>query len=220
MAAPAEQFVITRKRKKYKFAKFNEFDNCFEAYEFLQQSSNYLKHAKKIVVELGAGTARFLVAQARLHPTTLFIAIDLKSDRLYAGAKHALEQKFDNIIFVRANADQLFELMNKKRIDELWLTFSDPYPKKRHIKHRMTHPKFLRIYKNLLKKDGVLHFKTDNHQLFDWSLEQLVSYGGKISNLTFDLHTSHLPAHYKIMTAYEQRFVSQGQPIYQVDVRF
>lgn len=216
----AEDFIITRKRKKYKFAKFAELTNCYEAHDINDSFRNTFAKKSEIIIEIGSGTALFLVEQARIFPERQFIAIDVKADRLYTGARAALEDNITNIIFVRAHASQLADIITAHSIDELWLTFSDPFPKKRHAKHRMTHPAFLQIYRKLLKKYGIIHFKTDSRHLFEWSLEKFIEEKLILRQLSFDLHESSLPAHYKIMTSYEQRFVAEGLPIHCVDVLF
>jgi tRNA (guanine-N7-)-methyltransferase len=215
-----DKTVIRRRRKKYKFAKFAGFTNCFEANEFTVDARKKFSGERRLIVELGAGTALFLVELAKRHPTRRFIAADVKADRLVKGAKLALEQGVGNIVFVRAHANQLDEILAKNSVSELWLTFSDPFPKKRHIKHRMTHEAFLRQYRDLLIAGGVLHFKTDNLGLFCWSLEQFAANRLRLSNLTFDLHSSDLPDDYRIMTTYEERFVAEGLPIYSADAYF
>ena len=98
-------------------------------------------------------------------------------------------------------------------IKYIWITFPDPYPKKRNAGRRLTHPTFLKIYEELLREDGALYFKTDAKELFDWSLEQLVAEGWQIQRLSFDLHESDLNENYKVMTTYERRFVSEGLKI-------
>lgn len=220
MAETADNFIITRKRKKYKFAKFAELANCYEAHGIDDNFRNTFAKKFEIVIELGSGTALFLVEQAKLFPERQFIAIDVKADRLYTGAKVAYENNITNIIFLRAHANQLIDIFAANTIDELWLTFSDPFPKKRHAKHRMTHPDFLQIYRKLLKQNGVMHFKTDSRHLFEWSLEKFIEEKLILRQLSFNLHESNLPAHYKIMTSYEQRFVTEGLPIQSVDVLF
>lgn len=211
----AEDFIITRKRKKYRFARFAEFSNCYEADEWLKQVNR-----KADVIEIGAGTALFLVEQAKLDPKKQFVAVDVKADRMQKGADRALAEGITNICFVRSDIRNLSELFKPGSATELWLTFSDPYPKKRHTKHRLTHPSFLAIYKEILSKNGSLFFKTDNEPLFKWSLEQLVAYGATLKELSFDLHNSELPDKYKIMTTYEQKFVGAGLPIYFVSASF
>lgn len=213
----AEDFIITRKRKLYKFARFGVFGNCYEAEEYLQQSSKITGKYKNIIIELGAGTADLSLELARQDSANLYIAIDVKADRLYTGAAKAISTNINNIIFVRAHAEQLTDLFPAGSVQKIWLTFPDPFPKDRHAKHRMTGAKFLGIYKRIVKKGELLHFKTDNHVLFDWSLEQLVASGARLHKLTYDLHGSNLPADYKIMTRYERKFAGEGLPVYLVD---
>lgn len=197
-----EEFIITRKRKKYKFALFANSDICFE-YEEWQKSA-------PSILEVGAGTGFFGVALAKAAPDKQVVAFDVKADRLQQGARRATEENVSNIRFLRARADQLTELFEPCSIEKIWVTFPDPFPKDRSAKHRLTHPHFLAVYQQLLKKDGALYFKTDAKELFDWSLEQLVASGWNIDELSFDLHESHLDTMYKIETTYEKRFRSEG----------
>lgn len=201
-----KDYIITRKRKKYKFALFANSPICFE-YEQWQNTS-------VDTLEIGAGTGFFGVALAQHSPQKSVVAVDVKADRLIKGASRATEQQVANIRFLRARADQLNEAIQPHSVENLWITFPDPFPRERSQNRRLTNPKFLNIYKNLLKKDGALHFKTDARNLFDWSLEQLVRQGWTINELSFDLHESPLPDHYKIETTYEARFRSEGLPIY------
>ncbi len=198
-----KKFIITRKRKKYKFAKFHNAKNCFE---FNQWSPRRVD-----VVEVGAGNGLFLVELARRHPEQVFVAVDVKGDRLQKGAYMALEQGIENIFFVRARADQINELFIPNSLNAIWLTFSDPFPKKRSAGRRLTHPHFLKTYAELLQPDGSLIIKHDNPDFFNWSLEQLVAEDWRLKELTFDLHESDLSDDYKILTAYEQRWLGEGK---------
>jgi len=208
-------FVITRRRKKYKFAHFANLDNCFELSEWKFPSTD-----QPVTVELGAGTALFAVELAARHPERLYIAIDVKADRLQKGAREAVARGIDNVLFVRSRADQLAEVCPEGSIDELWLTFSDPFPKKRAAKHRLTHPRFLDIYRLILNPGGRLLVKHDNPTFFHWSLEQLVKYNWRIDELSFDLHDSDLSDDYKVMTTYEARWVGEGAIIGFVRARY
>lgn len=199
-----EEFIITRKRKKYKFAKFALADNCFEAADW--DSSIAVNF-----IEVGAGTGLFSVELARRHPDKVFVALDVKADRLQKGAYQALEQRLPNIYFIRGRADQLAELFPDRSLDGVWLTFPDPYPKKRSAGRRLTHLNFLNIYEQLLGKNGQLYLKHDNEIFFKWSLEQLVATGWQIRELSFDLHESDLADDYKVMTTYEQRWLREGR---------
>ncbi len=207
-------FVIVRKRKQYRFALFHNAENCFELEQWRPMQGLVIGDGK-LVVEIGAGTGLFLVELARLHPEQTYVALDVKADRLQKGARQALELGLSNIYFVRARADQLLEVVDSHTVDDIWLTFSDPFPKKRDAKRRLTYAAFLEIYKNaLVLKNAHLNIKTDSHQLFDWSLEQLIATKWQLEELSFDLHESELPNEYKIMTTYERRWRAEGLPIY------
>jgi tRNA (guanine-N7-)-methyltransferase len=199
-------FVITRKRKKYKFALFNNYPICFEEAE-------WSKRQKCNIIELGAGTGLFSLSLAKLYPKKSVVAIDIKGDRLQTGAKLAIDNNIQNIKFLRVRADQLIDLIKLKSLDGIWLTFSDPYPKKRSSGRRLTSPHYLEIYKKLLKNNGNIFFKTDSKVFFEWSLEQFAKEKLVIRDITFNLHNSDLPAEYKTMTAYERKFVNQGMAI-------
>lgn len=198
-----DDYIITRKRKKYRFAKFANASNCFE---FEQWSSKPVD-----CVEVGAGNGLFSMERAKLHPEKQFAAIDVKGDRLQKGAYEALEQHVENIVFIRARADQIDELFPAESVTELWVTFPDPFPKKRSAGRRLTHPTYLKKYKQLLQKNGSLFLKHDNLDFFQWSLEQLVANTLNIKELSFDLHESELPAEYKLKTTYEDRWLAEGR---------
>lgn len=203
-----DQFIITRKRKKYKFAKFANAHNCFEFDAWINEK---LPLDDKVSVEIGAGTGLFCVELAMRHSDQVFVAIDVKADRLQKGAYEAIERGLDNVYFVRARADQIDQLFDAKSLWAIWLTFSDPYPKKRAAGRRMTHPTFLAKYQELLAPDGGFYIKHDNPDFFKWSLEQLVATGWTIDELSFDLHESNLSDDYKILTTYEQRWLGEGR---------
>ncbi len=198
-----EEFVIKKKRKLYKFALFANSPLCFEFDEWKSRPVD--------VIELGAGNGLFSVELATRYPDQQFIAIDVKADRLQKGAKRAAELGLTNIYFVRARVeDQLKDMIQPHSVQSIWITFPDPFPKKRAETRRMTHPQFLKIYVELLKSDGALYLKHDNPDFFNWSLEQLVLENWKIEKLSFDLHDSDLHDDYKIQTAYETRWLGEG----------
>jgi tRNA (guanine-N7-)-methyltransferase len=153
----------------------------------------------------------FTVELATRHPEQVFVAVDIKGDRLQKGAREAEARGLNNVFFVRARADQLGELFASNSLSTIWLTFSDPFSRKRSAGRRLTHPHFLKTYAELLCADGSLIIKHDNPDFFNWSLEQLVSEGWRLKELTFDLHESNLGEDYKILTAYEQRWLGEGR---------
>ena len=198
-------FIITRKRKKYKFAKFANAKNCYEFDEWQKQPVD--------VLEIGAGTGAFSVEMAASYPEKTFVALDIKGDRLQHGAYDALKRDIENIQFVRARADQLNEVFLAKSVESIWLTFPDPFPKKRSEGRRMTHPRFLELFAACLRPGGSLCIKHDDILFFQWSLEQLVASGWAIKELSFDLHESNLCYNYKRVTAYERRWMNEGSKI-------
>ena len=206
-----DDFVIVRKRKKYKFAKFHNAENCFE----LDEWRDFYRQRQPGVsrLEVGAGTGLFSVELAARYPDKLFAAIDVKADRLQKGAYIALERSLKNVYFIRARADQIGDLFALSTLVNIWVTFPDPFPKKRAAGRRLTHPYFLRRYAQLLQPGGELLFKHDDRDFFCWSLEQLVAEKWQIAELSFDLHESSLDDEYKIMTTYEQRWRNEGKAI-------
>ena len=196
-------FIITRKRKKYRFALFANSPLCFEFSEWAPRTVD--------VLEIGAGTGLFSVELAARHPEQIFVALDVKGDRLQKGARQAEARGLSNVFFVRARADQLVELVAARSLREIWLTFPDPFPRQRSAGRRLTHQHFLRIYAELLCSDGKLLLKHDNLDFFCWSLEQLVAAQWLIQELSFDLHESNLYDEYKIKTTYEQRWLDEGR---------
>ena len=206
-----DDFVIARKRKKYKFAKFHNAENCFE---FDEWRDFYQQRQPGIFgLEVGAGTGLFSVELAARYPDKLFAAIDVKADRLQKGAYIALEKGLDNIYFIRARADQISDLFALSTLVNIWVTFTDPFPKKLAAGRRLTHPYFLRRYAQLLQPGGELLFKHDDRDFFRWSLEQLVAEKWQITELSFDLYESSLDDEYKITTTYEQRWLNEGKAI-------
>lgn len=198
-----KDFIISRKRKKYRFALFHNSPVCFE---FDEWDKTFVPD----VIEIGAGNGRFAVELATRHPEQKFVALDVKGDRLQNGAREAETRGLENIRFVRARADQIIELFGKNKCSTIWLTFPDPFPNKGSAGRRMTHPHFLSLYRELLSPAGSFCLKHDNREFFMWSLEQLVSQKWRIDELSFDLHESKLDDEYKILTTYEQKWLGEG----------
>lgn len=206
-----KDYIITRKRKKYKFALFHNNPLCFELEKWQPEFT-------PAVLEIGAGTGLFCVAQAENTPGLLHLAVDVKADRLQKGAQQAAEKSLTNIRFLRARVEQLEEVIPPHSVSVIWITFPDPFPKDRSSKHRLTHPTYLELYKRLLKQGGKLRFKTDAVALFDWSLEQMAEEGWNICEISFNLHESTVEDAAKVSTTYEQRYIQEGKKICYVEV--
>lgn len=198
-----DDFIISRKRKKYRFAKFFNAPNCFELDEWTPRPVD--------VLEVGAGTALFSVELAALHPDLTYLALDVKADRLQKGAYEASARGIDNVYFVRARADQIDQLIEARTLTSIWVTFPDPFPKKRSAGRRLTHPTFLAKYAGTLRSGGTLCLKHDNHDFFCWSLEQLVGAGWSVDMLSFDLHDSLYEGDCQVLTSYERRWLDEGR---------
>lgn len=203
-----DDFIITRKRKKYKFAVFANSPRCFELDHWHESG------VMPAIAEVGAGTGLFGVELARVNPGKMVVAVDVKADRLITGARKADADGIEAVRFLRARADLLAEILEPHSLEQLWVTFPDPFAKKKSGTRRLTHPRYLAVYETLLRPDGALYFKTDSHYLFDWSLEQLVAEGWRIEELSFDLHESNLNDVYKVKTTYEMRYTAEGLPIH------
>ncbi len=201
-----DDFVITRRRKKYKFAKFANAENCFELAEWTPRPID--------CIEIGAGTGLFSVELAARHPEQTYLALDVKADRLQKGAYAALEHGLANIFFVRARADQLEQVVPAGSARTIWVTFADPFSRSRSAGRRMTHPTYLAKYASSLSSKGRLLIKHDNHEFFQWTLEQLVAQQWRLEELSFDLPGSELSDEYKLPTTYETRWHAEGRTTY------
>lgn len=197
-----DQFVITRKRKKYRFAKFHNSPLCFEFSEWNKRQVD--------CIEVGAGDGMFSVQLAALYPDKFFVALDVKGDRLQKGAYEAERRGISNVNFVRSRANQINDLVADRSVSDIWITFPDPFPKKGSAGRRLTAPYFLTMYQQVLKPNGSLRLKHDNRNFFMWSLEQLVALNWNIKELSFDLHESSLSDDYKLLTTYENKWLSEG----------
>ncbi|MDF2682726.1 MAG: tRNA ((46)-N7)-methyltransferase TrmB [Brevibacillus sp.] len=169
-----------------------------------------------IHVEIGCGKGRFINTLAERHPDVNFIAVELKAEVVLRAVQRTEYREIPNLAFVQFNAAVLTDLFADHEISRLFLNFSDPWPKSRHAKRRLTYASFLNTYRQVLKSDGEIHMKTDNEKLFEFSLNQFASERFQMHNITFDLHQSKLAAD-NVMTEYEERFSSRGQRIYRVE---
>ncbi len=171
---------------------------------------------KRICVEIGCGKGRFITESAKADPETLFIGIEREQNVFVMAAEKAVRDDIKNILFMDIDAANICSIFEKGEIDGIYLNFSDPWPKKKQAKRRLTHADFLAKYDEVLGDDGFVFFKTDNAALFEFSLNSMADYGLRLSNITFDLASSGLD---NIVTEYEARFMEQGMNIYRVEAR-
>ena len=171
-----------------------------------------------LYIEVGMGKGRFIMEMARKHPDICLIGIEMYDSVLLRALqkKQELEEAgvlLPNLKFIRVDARLLPEIFGKNEVDRIYLNFSDPWPKARHDKRRQTSRVFLQRYDQILKPDGKVEFKTDNRTLFDFSLEEATEAGWTIEQHTFDLHHDPEMCEDNVMTEYEEKFSSLGNPI-------
>lgn len=174
---------------------------------------------KPLRIEIGCGKGDFIVGTAEKEPDVNFLAVEKVSDVLVIAAEKVKASGLENVRVCCIDAKELTEIFEPHSIDRIYLNFSDPWPKARHEKRRLTYRTFLEIYKQILKEDGAIYFKTDNRGLFDFSLEEFKEFGIRMEKLTFDLHNSEYMEG-NVMTEYEKRFSSMGVPINRVECYF
>ena len=164
-------------------------------------------------IEIGMGKGRFICEMAKTHPDINYIGIEKYSSVLLRAIQKMEEEPLPNLLFIRMDAENIDEVFGLDEVDRIYLNFSDPWPKDRHAKRRLPSKEFLARYDRFLKKDGVLEFKTDNRGLFDFAVEELPQAGWKLVKITYDLHHDEEMMQGNVMTEYEQKFSSMGNPI-------
>ena len=197
------------RRKTRKIERFNQLANCFELDEF---SLAELPATAELVLEAGCGDGHFTYELAKLYPKKIVIGIDLKAYRLGQGGRRAVADQLKNVFFVRANIEDFAEAFPALPVSQLWVTFPDPYPKNRHAKRRLNHPRFIDIYEGWLGADGELLIKTDDPAFFIEAVENLEAKQWEILELTDDLNGEH-PGRFPL-TTFEREFVENGIPIF------
>lgn len=175
----------------------------------------YFGNQNDIVLELGCGRGEYSTGLGAIYPNKNFVGIDLKGARLWKGSTVAVENNLTNVAFLRTQIQNIDSFFVENEVSEIWITFPDPRPKESDEKRRLTSPRFLKLYRSIMKKGGVLNFKTDNLPLFEYTLDEVLP-NQEIADLEFtkDLYNSPLLAeHYNIQTTFEKRYLGNGEKI-------
>lgn len=202
-----------RMRKKKNLApRMERCEACWirDPVEYKGRWRELMPECKQLHLELGCGKGGFTVKTAQANPDVLMIAVERVPDAMVIAMERACELGLTNVFFVDADAAKLPDYFEAGEVDQIYLNFSDPWPSNHHAKRRLTHPDFLNRYGIVLKDRGEIHFKTDNHDLFEWSLFQFPKSGFELEQVTRDLHANGVQG---IMTDYEAKFHALGQPI-------
>ena len=168
-----------------------------------------------VELEIGCGKGGFICQLAKQNSDKNFIAVEKIGNVIVNGCERAEKENIKNIIFLKCGAEYLPKYFPENSIDNIYLNFSCPYPKKRYENHRLTNGRFLNLYKMFLKKDGMIFQKTDNMHFFEYSIAEFSQNGYALQNVSLDLHNSDFENN--IMTEYEKRFSDLGQPIYRLE---
>lgn len=166
-----------------------------------------------VCLEIGTGKGRFILELAALHPEYSYIGIEKYSSVLLRGVERQNDLQLPNLRFIRGEAELITEYFAPGEISHIYLNFSDPWPKNRNAKRRLPSKEFLRRYDRILDETGIIEFKTDNRDLFDFAVEEVPASTFRIDAITYDLHNDPLMNAGNIMTEYEERFSAKGNPI-------
>ncbi|MGG0337099.1 tRNA (guanosine(46)-N7)-methyltransferase TrmB [Priestia aryabhattai] len=169
-------------------------------------------------IEVGTGKGQFLVGMAKQNPHINYIGIEMYESVILSALERLIEEELPNLKLLNVDANQLSEFFTKNDVGRVYLNFSDPWPKKRHAKRRLTYKTFLNMYENLLVDGGEIHFKTDNQGLFEYSLTSFSEYGLLLKYISLDLHKSDFEGN--VMTEYEEKFSQKGSRIYRCEVKY
>ncbi|NLJ89508.1 MAG: tRNA (guanosine(46)-N7)-methyltransferase TrmB [Clostridiales bacterium] len=179
--------------------------------------NKYFKNDNPIHIEIGMGKGQFIIELAQRNPNINYIGIE-KFSSVLVRAIEKLDEREDeisNLLLIRFDAEYINNIFEEDEIERIYLNFSDPWPKARHAKRRLTSKEFLGRYDKFLTRSGEIIFKTDNKSLFDFSLEEIKETDWKLRNVTYDLHNSEF-AKDNVLTEYEEKFSSMGKPIYRL----
>ncbi|MDQ1144704.1 tRNA (guanine-N7-)-methyltransferase [Bacillus sp. SORGH_AS 510] len=179
---------------------------------------NVFEKNQPLHIEVGTGKGQFLIGMAKANPDINYIGIELYDSVIVAALDRLIEAELPNLKLLNVNAAELDKYFAKNDVERVYLNFSDPWPKSRHEKRRLTYKNFLKLYEDILVDGGEIHFKTDNKGLFEYSLMSFSAYGLLLKYVSLDFHKSGYEGN--VMTEYEQKFSERGQRIYRSEVKY
>lgn len=177
--------------------------------------SNFFGNDNPIHIEIGMGKGQFIYQLAKRNPDINYIGIERFDNIIVRALEKQIEAKLDNLVLVRFDASDIRDFFRLNEVDGIYLNFSDPWPKARHEKRRLTSSEFLARYRHILTKSGAVYMKTDNQSLFEFSLESFSVNNWTIKNISLDLHNSDIEGN--VMTEYEEKFSTKGNRIYRLE---
>lgn len=212
---------MRRRNIKNATEKLNKFDEImiFNAKDYKGKMNSLFPNKQPIHLEIGMGKGKFIIGLAKKNPNINYIGFEKYDSVILQAVNKAEEEHLSNLKMMSADATNLLDYFEVGEIDKIYLNFSDPWPKTRHAKRRLTSPNFLKLYEVVTKNPTEIEFKTDNRKLFEYSLMTFNECGYKFLELSLDLHTDALAENIDLVTTeYEDKFSSMGNPIYYVKV--
>ena len=185
-----------------------------EPQEYKGRWSELFGNDHPLRIEIGMGKGRFIMDLARMHPEINYVGIEKYSSVLLRGIQKMETDPLPNLYFIRMEAEEIADVFGREEVERIYLNFSDPWPKDRHAKRRLPSREFLKRYDEILVRDGVIEFKTDNQDLFRFALGEIAPAGWQLLQMTEDLHHDEKMLAGNVMTEYEEKFSALGNPIY------
>lgn len=204
------------RKKLIRFAAIKTFQNVLEPpFDLKGKWNTYFGNDHPITLELGCGKGEYSLGLGKLFPRRNFVGIDCKGERIWRGAQSALNGGLNNVAFAKIRIEYLLEYFGENEVSEIWIPFSDPFPKPSKSGKRLTSPRFLQLYRTILQPGGIIHVKTDHSGLFKFTLETAKNEGFQLRRVIHDLHVQYSDDDMlAIETTYERRHRALGKPIY------
>ena len=203
-------------KKLQRFAEIRTFRNVLEYPLHMRGKwASFFNNNHPITLELACGKGEYAVGLGRMYPEKNFVGVDLKGNRIWVGAKKALEENLGNVAFVRSQIDKIDQYFEKGEVSEIWITFPDPQLRTSRAKKRLTHPHFLRLYQKFLKKDGLIHLKTDSPDLYHFTKLVIDFYNLKLTEDKNNVYADiEIPDELRIQTYYESLDIAKSKKIH------
>jgi tRNA (guanine-N7-)-methyltransferase len=206
---------MSRKKKK-KFEEMRSFKNVFQwdDEDTKEKVKEIIGQYEKVMLELACGRGEYSLHLGKNNKDTLLLGIDIQGERIWKGAKEALENNLENVYFLRTQIQNILEYIPKNSVNEIWITFPDPFPRERDSKRRLTSHRFFEMYKDILKEDGVVHLKTDSDELYEYTLEVIEDMGLNVLENMLDIYSNgDIPNLTDIQTTFEKKHLEDGKSI-------
>lgn len=210
-------------KKLQRFAEIKTFANVLEYPQQMQGNwHQFFKNTNPIILELACGKGEYATGLGRLHPNRNFIGIDIKGNRIWKGASIALNEGLHNVAFIRSQIDKLTDYFTTDEASEIWITFPDPQLRLSCLKKRLTHPRFLRLYQQILEPAGIVHLKTDSPELYDFTKAVIELYGLELLQDADDIYAineTKLSSELNIKTHYESLDIAGSKRVHYLQFR-